>query len=160
MRSSLGKQRARRRHDSCKEQQRGCRVLGGDEKLEYACRGLDTPLLKAAERRVLHAPHVDDNAAQHAQPLPREGAYDRSSQSVSRLQPPVALLHTCSDCCPSRKTSGHTPLKCTRMRRRTCALEILPWSKQLSHSPDLITDGAMNAPTAWTHNAAHTTFIF
>lgn len=53
----------------------------------------------------------------------------------------------------------------------TCAivlidLSILPsfldWkleTTQLLNSPDLITDGAMNAPTAWTHNAAHTTFI-
>ena len=46
----------------------------------------------------------------------------------------------------------------TRMREH--ALRSRHLSRQLSHSPDLITDGAMNAPTAWIHNAAHTTFIF
>lgn len=61
---------------------------------------------------------------------------------------------------PTNTFGPHASLSPLYTYARTCALEISQQpSKQLFHSPDLVTDGAMNAPTAWTHNAAHMTFI-
>ena len=65
--------------------------------------------------------------------------------------------YTCSDC--QNTTFGHAPSQSTRMREHA-RFRSHDLSRQFFHSPDLITDGAMNAPTAWTHKAAHTTFIF
>lgn len=78
----------------------------------------------------------------------------------------VVLYAQRSACSDSRYILGPRAQD-TRMRLPTCAIvifRILMLGKldtnQLFDSPDLIADGAMNALTAWTHNAAHTTFIF